>query len=203
MRCPIVSVTQSSNTTSSMGWLTLNVLLSFAQFEREVIGERVRDKIAASKCKGSGSEGRSRSATGVSTGSFWWCRKRLEQSGRSSSAILTEDPPYNVPTDGNVCGLGCVRRREFAMAPGEMTEDDFTLFLRKLGTLRPAARPTSRQRWRRTADNRYRFRGSHCRQSFRQRHLARTEQVGRGAVIPAKADRTTPIADDIKSRNAR
>jgi DNA invertase Pin-like site-specific DNA recombinase len=44
-----VSITQSFNTTSSMGRLTLNVLLSFAQFEREVIGERVRDKIAASK----------------------------------------------------------------------------------------------------------------------------------------------------------
>jgi site-specific DNA recombinase len=47
-----ISVTQSFNTTSSMGRLTLNVLLSFAQFEREVIGERVRDKIAASKRKG-------------------------------------------------------------------------------------------------------------------------------------------------------
>jgi DNA invertase Pin-like site-specific DNA recombinase len=47
-----VSITQSFNTTSSMGRLTLNMLLSFAQFEREVIGERVRDKIAASKRKG-------------------------------------------------------------------------------------------------------------------------------------------------------
>src|SRR5213596_1134990 len=47
-----VSVTQSFNTSSSMGRLTLNVLLSFAQFEREVIGGRVRDKIAASKRKG-------------------------------------------------------------------------------------------------------------------------------------------------------
>src|SRR5438874_4772199 len=47
-----VSITQSFNTTSSMGRLTLNVLLSFAQFEREVIGECVRDKIAASKRKG-------------------------------------------------------------------------------------------------------------------------------------------------------
>jgi DNA invertase Pin-like site-specific DNA recombinase len=47
-----VSITQQFNTTSSMGRLTLNVLLSFAQFEREVIGERVRDKIAASKRKG-------------------------------------------------------------------------------------------------------------------------------------------------------
>src|ERR1700738_23967 len=43
-----VSVTQQFNTTSSMGRLTLNVLLSFAQFEREVTGERIRDKIAAS-----------------------------------------------------------------------------------------------------------------------------------------------------------
>ena len=47
-----VSVTQQFNTTTSMGRLTLNILLSFAQFEREVIGERVRDKVAASKRKG-------------------------------------------------------------------------------------------------------------------------------------------------------
>jgi len=47
-----VSVTQQFNTTTSMGRLTLNVLLSFAQFEREVTGERIRDKIAASKRKG-------------------------------------------------------------------------------------------------------------------------------------------------------
>ena len=47
-----VSVTQQFNTTTSMGRLTLNMLLSFAQFEREVIGERVRDKIAASKRRG-------------------------------------------------------------------------------------------------------------------------------------------------------
>src|SRR5580698_2367316 len=47
-----VSVTQAFNTTNSMGRLTLNVLLSFAQFEREVIAERVRDKVAASKAKG-------------------------------------------------------------------------------------------------------------------------------------------------------
>ena len=46
-----VSVTQAFNTTTSMGRLTLNVLLSFAQFEREVTGERIRDKIAASKAK--------------------------------------------------------------------------------------------------------------------------------------------------------
>ena len=47
-----VSVTQAFNTTTSMGRLTLNVLLSFAQFEREVIGERIRDKFAASRRKG-------------------------------------------------------------------------------------------------------------------------------------------------------
>ncbi len=47
-----VSVTQQFNTTSSMGRLTLNILLSFAQFEREIIGERIRDKIAAQKRKG-------------------------------------------------------------------------------------------------------------------------------------------------------
>ncbi len=47
-----VSVTQAFNTTTSMGRLTLNVLLSFAQFEREVTGERIRDKVAASKAKG-------------------------------------------------------------------------------------------------------------------------------------------------------
>ena len=59
-----VSVTQSFNTTTSMGRLTLNVLLSFAQFEREVTGERIRDKIAASKKKGCGWAALCRSATG-------------------------------------------------------------------------------------------------------------------------------------------
>ena len=47
-----VSVTQHFNTTNSMGRLTLNILLSFAQFEREIIGERIRDKIAASRARG-------------------------------------------------------------------------------------------------------------------------------------------------------
>ena len=47
-----VSVTQQFNTTTSMGRLTLNMLLSFAQFEREIIGERIRDKVAAAKRKG-------------------------------------------------------------------------------------------------------------------------------------------------------
>jgi hypothetical protein len=51
-KASFVSVTQQFNTTTSMGRLTLNVLLSFAQFEREVTGERIRDKVAASKAKG-------------------------------------------------------------------------------------------------------------------------------------------------------
>src|SRR6266568_2334909 len=65
-----VSVTQQFNTTSSMGRLTLNVLLSFAQFEREVTGERIRDKIAASKKKGIWMGGT------VPLG-YDWCERRL------------------------------------------------------------------------------------------------------------------------------
>ncbi len=52
VKASFVSITQAFNTTTSMGRLTLNMLLSFAQFEREVTGERIRDKIAASKRKG-------------------------------------------------------------------------------------------------------------------------------------------------------
>ena len=52
MNVTFVSITQSFNTTTSMGRLTLNILLSFAQFEREVIGERIRDKFAASRKRG-------------------------------------------------------------------------------------------------------------------------------------------------------
>jgi site-specific DNA recombinase len=65
-----VAVTQQFNTTSSMGRLTLNVLLSFAQFEREVTGERIRDKIAASKRKGIWMGGM------VPLG-YDWCDRRL------------------------------------------------------------------------------------------------------------------------------
>lgn len=65
-----VSVTQSFNTTTSMGRLTLNILLSFAQFEREVIGERVRDEVAASRKKGMWMGGLCRSAIGLSTASW-------------------------------------------------------------------------------------------------------------------------------------
>ena len=71
-----VSITQSFNTTTSMGRLTLNVLLSFAQFEREVVGERVRDKIAASKRKGLWVGGPVPSATPASRRSSWFSLKR-------------------------------------------------------------------------------------------------------------------------------
>lgn len=57
-RVSFVSVTQQFNTTTSMGRLTLNILLSFAQFEREIISERIRDKVAATRRKGKWSGGR-------------------------------------------------------------------------------------------------------------------------------------------------
>ena len=88
-----VSITQSFNTTSSMGRLTLNVLLSFAQFEREVIGERVRDKIAASKRKGSsGSADPCSSAIAASTRSSSWCPRRRRRCAPSSPGIWSLAP---------------------------------------------------------------------------------------------------------------
>ena len=71
----VVSVTQQFNTTTSMGRLTLNMLLSFAQFEREVTGERIRDKIAASKRKGMFPSQRLRAT--VCRGSGWAVCRRL------------------------------------------------------------------------------------------------------------------------------
>ena len=78
-----VSVTQQFNTTTSMGRLTLNVLLSFAQFEREVIGERIRDKIAASKKKGCGWAACRRSVTRRWTASLSSSTARPKLSDRS------------------------------------------------------------------------------------------------------------------------
>jgi len=82
-----VSITQSFNTTSSMGRLTLNVLLSFAQFEREVIGERVRDKIAASKRRGIWVGGPVPLGYRSSTRSLSWCPRRRRRSVPSLPAI--------------------------------------------------------------------------------------------------------------------
>jgi site-specific DNA recombinase len=67
-----VSVTQSFNTTTSMGRLTLNILLSFAQFEREVTAERIRDKVAASRKKGMWMGGRA----------ALWLPRREQEAGR-------------------------------------------------------------------------------------------------------------------------
>ena len=71
-----VSVTQTFNTTTSMGRLTLNILLSFAQFEREVTAERIRDKVRASRMKGMWMGGTPPSATGRRTAS--WSSTRSE-----------------------------------------------------------------------------------------------------------------------------
>ena len=79
-----VSVTQQFNTTTSMGRLMLNVLLSFAQFEREVTGERIRDKIAASKRKGMWMGG-SRWATRSWSASSSWSTRRRRWCGASST----------------------------------------------------------------------------------------------------------------------
>ena len=82
-----VSVTQQFNTTTSMGRLTLNVLLSFAQFEREVIGERIRDKIAASKKRGCGWAGCCRSGIGYRTAGWSSSTARRNSCARSFAAM--------------------------------------------------------------------------------------------------------------------
>jgi site-specific DNA recombinase len=82
-----ISVTQSFNTTTSMGRLTLNMLLSFAQFEREITGERIRDKVAASKRRGIWMGGRFRSATEWRIARFMSWRTKSPSSANSSGAI--------------------------------------------------------------------------------------------------------------------
>jgi DNA invertase Pin-like site-specific DNA recombinase len=83
-----VSVTQQFNTTSSMGRLTLNVLLSFAQFEREVTGERIRDKIAASRRRrGCGWAGCRRSAIGLEAASSSSSTARRKPCATSSAVM--------------------------------------------------------------------------------------------------------------------
>ena len=81
-----VSVTQQFNTTTSMGRLTLNMLLSFAQFEREVTGERIRDKIAASKRRACGWAAFRRSATTSRIASSSSTKPRLTPFVTSSAA---------------------------------------------------------------------------------------------------------------------
>ena len=82
-----VSVTQQFNTTTSMGRLTLNVLLSFAQFEREMAGERIRDKFAASRRKGMWMGGTIPLGYDVRTENWSSMRPRPRGSARFSSGI--------------------------------------------------------------------------------------------------------------------
>ncbi|WP_424831398.1 recombinase family protein [Ruegeria sp.] len=82
-----VSVTQSFNTSTSMGRLTLNVLLSFAQFEREVTAERIWDKIAASKRKACGWAGMFRLDIRLTAGRLKSTTRRLRPSERSFISI--------------------------------------------------------------------------------------------------------------------
>jgi site-specific DNA recombinase len=84
-----VAVTQQFNTTTSMGRLTLNVLLSFAQFERELASERVRDKVAACKRRASGPEAPFPSATTQKTKSSSSTRPRPKLSARSFGSTST------------------------------------------------------------------------------------------------------------------
>ncbi len=98
-----VSVTQQSNTTTSMGRLMLNILLSFAQFEREVTGERIRDKIAASKRKGIWAV-TSRWATRSRSASSWWSRATPRSCGAFSSASSSCAPTRD-KTDALLRGL--------------------------------------------------------------------------------------------------
>jgi site-specific DNA recombinase len=86
-----VSITQAFNTTTSMGRLTLNVLLSFAQFEREVISERVRDKVAASKAKGMWMRVVWRSDTIRSMESWSSTRRKRPRCSIYSNVILRSD----------------------------------------------------------------------------------------------------------------
>ncbi len=82
-----VSVTQQFNTATSMGRLVLNVLLSFAQFEREMISERVRDKVAALAVVESGQVACRFWATPLKTPSLWSTKSRLPQCVKSSNCI--------------------------------------------------------------------------------------------------------------------
>ena len=96
-----VSVTQQFNTTTSMGRLTLNILLSFAQFEREIIGERIRDKVAATKRKGKYCGGMPVLGYDVDRD-----RKRLVVNRRGGRAC----PPVSSPASSRPARQRCWRR---------------------------------------------------------------------------------------------
>ena len=86
-----ISVTQAFNTTTSMGRLTLNMLLSFAQFEREITGEQIWDKVAASKRKGIWMGGAVPLGYRVENRALH-CQRRSRVAGRNSSGRSTYSP---------------------------------------------------------------------------------------------------------------
>ncbi len=106
-----VAVTQQFNTTTSMGRLTLNVLLSFAQFERELSSERVRDKVAASGARANGPAAPSRSATTPRTRSSSSTRPKPKPSARSSGATSNSNPSANW-SPISIAGSIVTKRRE-------------------------------------------------------------------------------------------
>ena len=108
-RVSFVSVTQAFNTTTSMGRLTLNVLLSFAQFEREVTGERIRDKIAASKAKGMWMGGTvpNKPVTGL-TGYDRW-RADIDRLAETGQRIMDDNDTYASHLNGIPLGLEHMR----------------------------------------------------------------------------------------------
>lgn len=120
-----VSVTQAFNTTSSMGRLTLNVLLSFAQFEREVTGERIRDKIAASKKKG------------LWMGGF----VPLGYRSKERTLIINKDEAETVRVIfARYLALGSVRKLEAELAQAKLRTRAFTSASSKAWGNRPFSR---------------------------------------------------------------
>jgi site-specific DNA recombinase len=103
-KASFVSITQQFNTTTSMGRLTLNVLLSFAQFEREVIGERIRDKFAASRCKGMW-------MGGIPPLGYDVRDRKLVVNEKEAELIRVDLPALSPPRLGDEAGAGAPARR--------------------------------------------------------------------------------------------
>ena len=158
-----ISVTQAFNTTTSMGRLTLNMLLSFAQFEREITGERIRDKVAASKRKGIWMGGavplgyrvedralhvveersriRSRSLSPLPRNSAAWCASRPLSTPRTFARPFGRAEPAEGPAalrSREATSTGSCRTR--SMSDGCATKGrSTTAFIRRSSTLRPGS----------------------------------------------------------------
>ena len=92
------SVTQDINTSTSSGRMMLNILMTFAQYEREIIGERIRDKFAASKRKGMWMGGMVLLAIASRTASWWWWTRSTRPCGTSTGATWTCSRPSRSPS---------------------------------------------------------------------------------------------------------